>query len=64
MALDEGEGLVCLSVGKPDFRDRLYRATGRSLHVPTLAERLARAGGQCRPKTGSRWQRAKPATMQ
>jgi predicted AlkP superfamily pyrophosphatase or phosphodiesterase len=45
MALDEGEGLVCLSVGKPDFRDRLYRATGRSLHVPTLAERLARAGG-------------------
>ncbi len=44
MALDEGEGLQCLSVGKPDFRDRLYRATGRTLHVPTLAERLARAG--------------------
>src|ERR1700739_2230290 len=42
MALDEGEGLVCLSVGKPDFRDPLYRATGRTLHQPTLTERLAR----------------------
>jgi arylsulfatase A-like enzyme len=45
MALDEGEGLKCLSVGKPDFRDRLYRATGRTLHMPTLAERVSRAGG-------------------
>src|SRR5712671_6098734 len=44
MALDEGDGLVCLSVGKPDFRDRLHRATGRTLHAPTLAERVARAG--------------------
>ena len=44
MALDEGGGLVCLSVGRPDFRDRLYRATGRTLHSPTLAERLDRAG--------------------
>jgi arylsulfatase A-like enzyme len=44
MALDEGDGLVCLSVGRPDFRDRLYRATGRTLHSPTLAERLDRAG--------------------
>ena len=44
MALDEGEGLVCLSVGKPDFRDRLHRATGRTLHAPTLAERLDRVG--------------------
>jgi arylsulfatase A-like enzyme len=44
MALDEGEGLVCLSVGKPDFRDRLQRATGRTLHMPTLAERVGRAG--------------------
>ncbi|MBV8338024.1 MAG: alkaline phosphatase family protein, partial [Alphaproteobacteria bacterium] len=35
MALDEGEGLVCMSVGKPDFRDRLHRATGRTLHMPT-----------------------------
>jgi arylsulfatase A-like enzyme len=44
MALDEGEGLVCLSVGKPDFRDRLRAATGRTLHMPTLAERVSRAG--------------------
>src|SRR6266481_1565386 len=44
MALDEGEGLVCLSVGKPDFRDRLHRATGRTLHVPTLAERVSGSG--------------------
>jgi len=44
MALDEGEGLVCLSVGKPDFRDRLHRATGRTLHMPTLAERVSRSG--------------------
>jgi hypothetical protein len=46
MALDEGRGLVCLSVGKPDFRDRLYRATGRTLAMPTLAERVARVGGR------------------
>src|SRR5579864_1380791 len=45
MAIDEGEGLVCLSVGKPDFRDRLHAATGRTLHAPTLAERVARHGG-------------------
>jgi arylsulfatase A-like enzyme len=44
MAIDEGDGLVCLSVGKPDFRDRLHRATGRTLHAPTLAERLDRVG--------------------
>jgi hypothetical protein len=44
MALDEGDGLVCLSVGKPDFRDRLYRATGRTLHRPTLAERVSHGG--------------------
>jgi arylsulfatase A-like enzyme len=44
MALDEGDGLVCLSVGRPDFRDRLHRATGRTLHAPTLAEWLDRAG--------------------
>jgi len=45
MALDEGDGLVCLSVGKPDFRDRLHRATGRTLHAPTLAEHLDHLGG-------------------
>ena len=40
MALDEGEGLVCRSAGAPNFRDRMRRATGRTLRVPTLAERL------------------------
>ena len=45
MALDEGDGLVCLSVGKPDFRDRLHCATGRTLHAPTLAEHLDHLGG-------------------
>jgi arylsulfatase A-like enzyme len=45
MAIDEGDGLVCLSVGKPDFRDRLHRAMGRTLHRPTLAERVSRTGG-------------------
>jgi arylsulfatase A-like enzyme len=44
MALDEGDGLVCHSAGHPDFSDRLRRATGRTLHVPTLAERLRRRG--------------------
>jgi arylsulfatase A-like enzyme len=44
MAIDEGDGLVCLSVGKPDFRDRLHAATGRTLHMPTIAERVSRAG--------------------
>src|SRR3974390_456322 len=46
MAIDEGDGLVCLSAGKPDFRDRLHRAPGRTLHRPTLAERVSRAGGE------------------
>ena len=44
MALDEGEGLVCRNVGHPDFPDRLRRATGRTLQMPTLAERLSRRG--------------------
>jgi arylsulfatase A-like enzyme len=39
-ALDEGDGLVCRNVGAPDFRDRMRRATGQTLRVPTLAERL------------------------
>ena len=45
VALDEGDGLVAVSAGKPDFRDRLLRATGRTLRVPTLAERLSGHGG-------------------
>ena len=40
MALDEGDGLVCRNAGQPDFRERMRRATGRTLRVPTLAERL------------------------
>ena len=39
-ALDEGDGLVVRNAGAPDFRDRMRRATGRTLRVPTLAERL------------------------
>jgi len=45
MALDEGAGLVCLSTGKADFRDRLCKATGRTLLEPTLPQRLAGDGG-------------------
>lgn len=45
MVLDEGAGLVCLSVAKPEFRDRMRKATGRTLLAPTLAERLAGHGG-------------------
>jgi hypothetical protein len=44
MVLDEGDGLTCLSVGKPDFLDRLRSATGRTLHRPTMAERIAPHG--------------------
>lgn len=45
MVIDEGDGLVCLSVGKPDFVERLRRATGRTLLRPTLAQRLKQHGG-------------------
>lgn len=45
MAIDEGDGLVPVNVGHPDFRDRLRKATGRTLRVPTLAERVADHGG-------------------
>ena len=44
MVLDEGKGLVCLSAGKPDFLERLRRATGRALGRPTLHERVAPLG--------------------
>jgi hypothetical protein len=44
MVLDEGAGLVCLSVAKPEFRERMRKATGRTLLAPTLAERLAGHG--------------------
>jgi arylsulfatase A-like enzyme len=45
IALDEGAGLQPVSVGSAEFRDRWRRATGRTLHRPTLAERLRRHGG-------------------
>lgn len=45
VAIDEGDGLIPLNVGKPDFRDRLRKATGRTLRVPVLAERLKDHGG-------------------
>jgi arylsulfatase A-like enzyme len=45
MVLDEGDGLVCLSVGKPEFRERMRRATGGTLRRATLAERLTEVGG-------------------
>ncbi|MBT7511340.1 MAG: alkaline phosphatase family protein, partial [Rhodospirillaceae bacterium] len=45
VALDEGNGLIPLSVGAPDFRDRLRAATGKTLREPTLAERLVDHGG-------------------
>ena len=45
IALDEGDGLQAVSVGPPEFRERLRRATGRTLHRPTLAERLRPHGG-------------------
>ena len=45
MALDEGVGLEVISVGPPGFRDRLEKAKGRTLKVPTLAERLKGVGG-------------------
>ena len=45
IALDEGDGLVPVSVGPPTFRERLRRATGRTLRRPTLSERLREHGG-------------------
>ena len=45
IALDEGEGLVPVPAGAPTFRERLRRATGRTLHRPTLSERLREHGG-------------------
>jgi arylsulfatase A-like enzyme len=46
MALDEGEGLIVRDVGHPEFRTWMRRATGATLRVPTLAQRLASEGGQ------------------
>lgn len=45
IALDEGDGLVAVSVGPPEFRERWRRATGHTLLAPTLSERLRAHGG-------------------
>ena len=45
MGLVEAGRIVVRDVGKPDFREHLRQATGRTLLVPTLAERVAAAGG-------------------
>ena len=45
IALDDGNGLEAVSVGPPEFRERLRRVTGRTLHRPTLTERLRPHGG-------------------
>ncbi|MEO0989674.1 MAG: alkaline phosphatase family protein [Pseudomonadota bacterium] len=45
MAFDEGAGPVVHDVGKPEFLDIMRRATGRTLDVPTMAERLTDHGG-------------------
>ena len=46
MALIEDGRLVVHNAGAASFRDTMRRVTGKTLHVPTLAERLAPHGGQ------------------
>ena len=46
MALVEDGRIVVHNVGAPSFRQAMRRATGRTLRVPTMAERLASSGGQ------------------
>lgn len=45
MGLIEGGKIKVHDVGKPDFRTQMRRATGRTLRVPTMAERVAGKGG-------------------
>jgi type I phosphodiesterase/nucleotide pyrophosphatase len=45
MGLFENGRIVVRDVGAPDFREHLRRATGRTLLVPALGERVARDGG-------------------
>jgi hypothetical protein len=45
MGLIEGGRIVVRDVGNPDFRTHMRRATGGTLLVPVLAERVAGAGG-------------------
>jgi hypothetical protein len=46
MALLENGRITVHNVGAPSFRETLRRVTGRTLRVPTMAERLAKSGGQ------------------
>jgi predicted AlkP superfamily pyrophosphatase or phosphodiesterase len=45
MGLFEDGRIVVRDVGSPDFRTHMRRATGGTLLVPALAERVAEAGG-------------------
>ena len=45
VVFEDGGQLRLFDLGKPDFRDVLRRATGRTLHRPTVAERVANHGG-------------------
>src|SRR5262245_34898031 len=45
MGLMEEGRIVVRDVGAPDFRTHMRRATGATLLVPTIAERVAEAGG-------------------
>jgi arylsulfatase A-like enzyme len=45
MGLLEAGRIVVRDVGRPDFRLHMRRATGGTLRVPTLAERVAASGG-------------------
>jgi len=46
MALVEAGRITVHNVGAPSFRETMRRVTGRTLRVPTMAERLATSGGQ------------------
>ncbi|MDI1287644.1 MAG: alkaline phosphatase family protein [Reyranella sp.] len=46
MALLEDGRLMVHNVGAPSFRQTMRRVTGKTLRVPTMAERLASSGGQ------------------
>jgi hypothetical protein len=46
MALVEAGRITVHNVGAPSFRQTMRHVTGRTLRVPTMAERLAKSGGQ------------------
>jgi arylsulfatase A-like enzyme len=46
MALVQDGRIIVHNVGAPSFRQTMKSATGQTLRVPTLAERLAPSGGQ------------------